>query len=113
MHRFLGFLGGGAWQHAPFLRGWSPFLRGWPPLHALVGRSILYHWPAIGWYPGVLQRRQMDGRVKRGGQTCNFYVNFEVDDDEVPSALSLDDYDAEGEGGWVLLEPVAGEAGEE
>ena len=57
--------------------------------------------------------RQVDGRIKRGGQTCNFYVYYEVDDDEVPSALSLDDYDAEGEGGWVLLEPVAGEAGEE
>lgn len=41
------------------------------------------------------------------------YSVDEVDDDEVPSALSLDDYDAEGEGGWVLLEPVAGEAGEE
>ena len=29
------------------------------------------------------------------------------------AALSLDKYDAEGEGGWVLLEPVAGKAVEE
>ena len=74
---------------------------------ALVGRSILYNWPCIGWYPGVLQRRVMDGgRIKRSSKSCNFYIYYKVDDDEVPSVLSLDEYGSEEEGGWLLLEAV-------
>ena len=38
---------------------------------------------------------------------CNFFVYYEIDDDEVPSALSLDDYGSDADGGWVLLEAVA------
>ena len=37
-----------------------------------------------------LPRRVMDGRIKRSSKCCNFYIYYEVDDDEVPSALSLD-----------------------
>jgi len=39
--------------------------------------------------------------------TTNFYIHYEVDDDEVPTALSLDDYGGDDESSWLLLEPVA------
>ena len=42
---------------------------------------------------GTLTRRNLDGRIKRGGASTNFYIHYEVDDDEVPTALDLDDYD--------------------
>ena len=53
-----------------------------------------------------MTRRVHDGRCKRGGEQCNFYVYYQVDDDEVPSVLSLDEYGSEEEGGWLLLEAV-------
>ena len=46
------------------------------------------------------------GRIKRSSKCCNFYIYYEVDDDEVPSVLSLDEYGSEDEGGWLLLEAV-------
>ena len=48
-----------------------------------------------------------DGRIKRGGKTTNFYVHYEVDDDEVATALSLNEYGGDDESSWLLLEPVA------
>ena len=82
--------------------------------YALVGRLILYNWPVIGWHTGVLQRRVTDGRIKRDNVTCNFYVYYEIDDDEVPTALCLANYrlhddkgDGGDEGGWMLLEAMA------
>ena len=78
---------------------------------ALVGRSILFNWPVIGWHAGVLQWRVADGRIKRNGEACNFYVFYDVDDDEVPTALRLEDYGGEDDdehGSWVLLESTAG-----
>ena len=45
--------------------------------------------------PSTLRtRRVTDKRVKRGGQQCNFYIYYEVDDEE---------YEDEAEYGWVLL----------
>ena len=44
-----------------------------------------------------------DKRVKRGGQQCNFYIYYKVDDEEVPTALRLEEYQDEAEYGWVLL----------
>ena len=41
------------------------------------------------WHVGTIQRRVFDGRTKRGGQQCNFYIHYEVDDDEVPTVLQL------------------------
>ena len=70
------------------------------------------NWPVIGWHVGTIQRRVFDGRTKRGGQQCNFYIHYEVDDDEVPTVLQLAEYDGEDEGCWVLLEPLAAEAAE-
>ena len=79
---------------------------------SLIGSSILFHWPVIGWHQGSLQRRNIDGRIKRGGEQCNFYIYYEVDDDEVPTALRFSDYGGEDEGAWLLLEsaPAAEEA---
>ena len=77
---------------------------------ALVGRSILFNWPVIGWHAGVLQRRVTDSHIKRNGEACNFYVFYEVDDDEMPTALRLEDYGSEDDdeyGSWVLLESTA------
>eukprot|EP00966_Prymnesium_polylepis_P303653 7014418-Prymnesium_polylepis.2 len=76
---------------------------------ALVGKSILYNWPVIGWHVGVLQQRVTNGRIKRSGKQCNFYIFYQVDDDEVPTALQLDYYGLDDDGGWVLLQEV-GEA---
>jgi len=59
----------------------------------LVGRSILFHWGSIGWQLGTLTRRNFDGRIKRSGVTANFNVHYEVDDDEVATVLSLENYD--------------------
>ena len=68
-------------------------------------------WPAPhGWHLGTIQRRVFDGRTKRGGQQCNFYIHYEVDDDEVPTVLQLAEHGGEDEGCWVLLESVAAEA---
>ena len=55
----------------------------------------------------MIQRRVHDGRTKRGGEQCNFYVYYEIDDDEVPTALRLNEYDGDDEFSWVLLEPAA------
>ena len=48
--------------------------------------------------------RVFDGRTKRGGQQCNFYIHYEVDDDEVPTVLPLEAYGIDEECGWWLLE---------
>ena len=41
------------------------------------------------------------------GQPCNFYIHYEVDDDEVATVLQLTEYGGEDEGSWLLLEPEA------
>ena len=35
-----------------------------------------------------------------------FHVHYAVDDDEVPTVLSLDYYDGDDECSWLLLEPA-------
>lgn len=86
-----------------------------PEADALIGRSILFNWGSIGWHLGVLQRRIYDGRTKRSGEQCNFYIYYEVDDEEVPTALRLEEYGVDEECGWVLLEalPADGVHGDE
>ena len=48
-------------------------------------------------------RRNYDGRSKRGGKNTNFYIHYEVDDDEVATVLSLEDYGGDDECSWLLL----------
>ncbi len=55
----------------------------------------------------MLQARVTDARVKCNGNQCNFKVFYEVDDEEVPTALGLEEYGGEDEFGWVLLETAA------
>ena len=43
---------------------------------------ILYNWNVIGWQRGIIQRRVYDGRIKRTNMQCNFYLWYEVDDEE-------------------------------
>ena len=43
------------------------------------------------------------------GATANFYVHYQVDDDEVATVLSLDEYDGDDDASWLLLESVATE----
>ena len=46
------------------------------------------------------------GRRNSSGYIYNFYIHYEVDDDEVPTVLELAAYDGADEGCWVLLQQV-------
>ena len=83
-HRFLAF-------HKPRRAGTHRFLAP-PRSKAFLLRSPL----------GSLLRKDSPG------QQCNFYIHYEVDDDEVPTVLQIAAYGGE-EGCWVLLESVASE----
>ena len=39
-------------------------------------------------------------RTKRSGLQCNFYVWYEVDDEEEPTALRLEEYDGDDDCAW-------------
>ena len=52
-------------------------------------------------------------QTKRSGEQCNFYIFYEVDDEEVPTALRLEEYGVDAECGWVLLEAAPAEGGGE
>ena len=93
IHRFLAF-------HKPRRAG----------IHRFLGE--VWHAGTIHLHPAYIQRRVFDGRTKRGGQQCNFYIHYEVDEDEVPTVLQpslLAAYGGEDEGCWVLLDSVASE----
>ena len=72
---------------------------------ALVGRSILFHWAGIGWHVGTITRRNFDARRKRGGAVSNYYIHYQVDDDEGAAVLSVEAYGGDDESSWILLEP--------
>ena len=83
---------------------------GSPERSELIERSILFKWPMDGWHVGKITSINMDAdRKMEGVGNVNFFVHYEVDDDEVPTVLQLAEYDGEDaiEGCWVLLEPVA------
>ena len=44
-----------------------------------------------------------DSRTKRSGEQCNFYIFYEVDDEEVSTVLRLEEYGVDEECEWVLL----------
>ena len=70
----------------------------------LVGRAILFNWGAVGWQVGTIFSRNNDKRITWSGLITNFYIHYEVDDDTVPTALGLDEYDGTSTFSWVLLE---------
>ena len=51
-----------------------------------------------------MYRRNTDGRRKRDGDPCNFYIYYDFDGEEVATVLSLDQYDGTEQYAWVLLE---------
>ena len=76
----------------------------------LVGRSILYNWPVVGWCVGMIKARNTDARFSKtiDGQRekANFVVYYEIDDEEVNTVLRAAEHGGEEDGSWVLLEPA-------
>ena len=52
-----------------------------PAQQALVGRSLLYCWPSVGWCVGVITEANGDGRRKVDGEVINFFAHYEIDGD--------------------------------
>ena len=72
----------------------------------LVGEYVMFNWATAGWCVGEIVRTNTDGRrtIERG-VPANFFVNYEIDDDESKHALSLDEYgQTEATNAWVLLQ---------
>jgi hypothetical protein len=84
------------------------------PADALVGRSILFNWPVVGWCVGVIKERNTDGRYSKklaDGTTTkqNFRIYYEIDGETIGSVLRADEYSGSDEFAWVLLEKQGGE----
>ncbi|KAJ1636435.1 hypothetical protein T492DRAFT_385672 [Pavlovales sp. CCMP2436] len=82
---------------------------------AMVGRSILYRWPGVGWCSGVVSRRNIDQRRKVAGSVVNYYVAYETDGgDEAGHVLEANETLVTSteatviavHGSWVLLEQL-------
>ena len=59
----------------------------------LVGKFILCNWPAAGWCLGEITRTNTDGRrTVEQGVPANFFVYYEIDDDECKHALALEEF---------------------
>ena len=78
-----------------------------PAQQTLVGRSVLYCWPSVGWCVGIIKEANGDRRFKMDGEAVNFYVHYEMDDDTSRHVLQLATYGGEGVDSWVLLETLA------
>ena len=62
--------------------------------------------PSAGASARLRRPTNADGRkTVPGGEKANFFVFYEVDEDEVKHNLSMDDYGEDDR--WVLLEPAA------
>ena len=76
----------------------------------LVGRSILYNWPVVGWCVGTIKARNTDGRITKMIDTqrekVNFYIYYEIDGEEVKTVLRSAEHGGDEDGAWVLLESV-------
>ena len=65
----------------------------WPllPMSAWLVRAVAYLPLCIPFLCSVTHSIAFfcctDGRIKRSGEQCNFYIYYEVDHDEVPTAL--------------------------
>ena len=82
-----------------------------PTASKLVGKFILFNWPAAGWCLGEIVRANSDGRrTVEKGMPANFFVYYEIDEDESKHALALDEYGrGEMTNAWTLLEAEAAE----
>ena len=72
----------------------------------LVGKYILFNWAAAGWCLGEIVRPNTDGRrTVEKGTPANFFVYYEIDEDESKHSLELDEYGQRAAlNSWVLLE---------
>ena len=71
---------------------------------ALVGVTILYHWEEYGWCEGVIEKANGDKSKMIDGETANFLVYYEMDDDLSRHVLALGSYEADGPpNSWVLI----------
>ena len=57
----------------------------------LVGKSILFNWPVVGWCVGVIKERNRDARSYRKVDNervkVNFLIYYEIDDDTCKTVL--------------------------
>ena len=78
------------------------------PADDLVGRQILFHWPVVGWCLGTITQRNVSPYISKTiegkKEKVNFYVHYDVDDDEVKTVLRVSEYSESDEMGWLLLE---------
>ena len=72
----------------------------------LEGKFILFNWEAAGWCLGEITRANRDGRrTIDKGEPANFFVYYEIDDDESKHNLQLAEHGhQEVPNAWVLLE---------
>ena len=75
-----------------------------PAQEVLVGMSIMYRWPSVGWCVGVIKEANKDKRFKMNGKVINFDVYYEIDDDTSKHVLELETYGGDNVGSWMLLE---------
>ena len=78
-----------------------------PEQQTLVGRSMLYCWPSVGWCVGFIKEANGDRRFKMEGEVVNFFVHYEIDDNTSRHVLKLDTYGGNSVDSWVLLEALA------
>ena len=76
----------------------------------LVGKCILFNWQhdwqAAGWCLGKITRANTDGRrIVREGVPANFFVYYEIDEEEAKHSLELVEHGRqEVPNAWVLLD---------
>ena len=65
----------------------------------LVGRSILYKWPVVGWCVGQIVARNQDARSfkKMDGEKVmvNFHIFYEMDQLTAKTVLRLNEYNGD------------------
>ena len=75
--------------------------------NALVHRQILFNWPVVGWCTGTITRRNtspyVSKKIEDKMEKVNFYIHYEIDDQEVKTVLRLSEYGGHDEMAWVLL----------
>ena len=84
-----------------------------PEADQLVSSSVLFKWPVVGWCVGKITRRNTDARFSTRledgtSPKKNFFIYYEMDDEEVNTYLCANWYGGDDDGSWVLLEPVEG-----
>ena len=69
--------------------------------------ATCFNWTAVGWCAGEVVRANSDRRHKIDGGVVNYYVHYEIDDEEAAEhVLELGGYGKE----WVLVQESAEDA---